>query len=580
MSYVARSYTDIVRDLLTTLTGGTVYESLAVPSNPADAGKPLIPTKLRDRPVRRIAYVEGEVPNPGDPAGDGLAYRFTPADFELVAPDDDPTNLCLIRFRDDGQRPKPGSTIRVNYYPVQTRPAPVTDVNIGSVIRTIVETFARELALGYEHLEHVYRSAFLDTADGTSLERVVALVGVERRKPGAPQVELLVQRNPSVAGQITLPANTPVTDDDGHRYLSLAPITLEPYEASRTVLARGETAATPLVEANTLTRLETLVAGIGSVTNPNGSYALTAPEADDALRRRARSSLEGHARGTFDALRFGLLAIKGVKDVAITEHPNGVAGEIKIDVAYVADAASVLPLVRRRVEELRPVGIRVLPIGESPKRRVTVEVALTLSGSGATGDELVALKKAAQARLAAYFEGVAAGGAIRRSQMVAKLVEDPRIADARVLLKGHAGEATPELQLDAGEVVEIAGYMFGPPSAEEAMRSGPAASTVALSVPVHLLPGVTLAEATTAIDAAFGAHLAQLAPDRPLTADGMLAALRDDTRYVMDRANTVASVETSDQRFVQLTDGVGTYVPASDETVGKGKLDVAVQEGG
>ena len=274
MSYVARIYPEIVRDLLTTLTGGTVRESLTVPADPNEL---LLPVKLRDRPVRRVSYLEGVLPNPRDPSADGTVYRFTSADFELVAPDDDPENKCQIRFREDGQRPKPGSLLTVNYYPVQTPQTPLTDLNIGSVVRTLVETFARELALGYQQMEHVYKSAYIDTADGSSLDKVVALVGVARRKPGEPQVELLVERSPSVGGQITLPANTGITDDDGTRYLTLAALTLEPYESSRKVLARGESSVTPLVDAGTLTRLETLVAGIGKTV----SYThLTLPTSD------------------------------------------------------------------------------------------------------------------------------------------------------------------------------------------------------------------------------------------------------------------------------------------------------------
>ena len=41
----------------------------------------------------------------------------------------------------------------------------------------------------------------------------------------------------------------------------------------------------------------------------------------------------------------------------------------------------------------------------------------------------------------------------------------------------------------------------------------------------------------------------------------------------------VYNYRTSDGRFVQLTDGVGTYAPADGETMTKGALDISVQEG-
>jgi N-methylhydantoinase B/oxoprolinase/acetone carboxylase alpha subunit len=43
----------------------------------------------------------------------------------------------------------------------------------GSVTRTLVELFARELAKVYEQLGEVYESAFLDTGTGESLQVLV-----------------------------------------------------------------------------------------------------------------------------------------------------------------------------------------------------------------------------------------------------------------------------------------------------------------------------------------------------------------------------------------------------------------------
>ena len=71
----------------------------------------------------------------------------------------------------------------VNYYPIQTPPVPLTDLNVGSVTRTMLETIAREMAMVYLDLDFVYKSAFIDSAEGGSLDRVVALVGVSASRP-------------------------------------------------------------------------------------------------------------------------------------------------------------------------------------------------------------------------------------------------------------------------------------------------------------------------------------------------------------------------------------------------------------
>jgi uncharacterized phage protein gp47/JayE len=54
------------------------------------------------------------------------------------------------------------------------------DLAPGSVTRTLAETFARELAEVYERLGETYESAFVETATGESLERLVDELGPRR----------------------------------------------------------------------------------------------------------------------------------------------------------------------------------------------------------------------------------------------------------------------------------------------------------------------------------------------------------------------------------------------------------------
>ena len=136
LAFEPRDYTAIVRDLLTTLTGGTVAEQAVVPvSGPVEL------TKLASRPFRRVSFLEGRY----DAGGEERVIRFTEADFELADRDGDGM-LDAIVFRPQGRSPIPGSIVSVNYYPVQlASPVPLTDLNVGSVIRTLLETVGREL---------------------------------------------------------------------------------------------------------------------------------------------------------------------------------------------------------------------------------------------------------------------------------------------------------------------------------------------------------------------------------------------------------------------------------------------------
>ena len=203
LEYSPRLYADIVRDLLTTLTGGTIAEPAIAPVT-----GPLVLDRLASRPIRRVSYLEGVT----DAGGSPVPVRFTDADFDLADTDGD-GRLDAIVFRENGRKPIPGSILTVNYYPVQNvRPVPLTDLNVGSVVRTLLETVGRQIAQDEQYLDLIYRSAFLETAEAGSLDKVVALIGVSRLPARHPLVEVRFGRSATTGGKITIPAGTVVTD--------------------------------------------------------------------------------------------------------------------------------------------------------------------------------------------------------------------------------------------------------------------------------------------------------------------------------------------------------------------------------
>lgn len=581
MSYVPRRYEEIVRDLLTTLTGGTVRESVPVPDSPG----PITLPRLLDRPVRRVSHLEGVTLVGQGENEKEIPYRFTSADFELIATSGDDSQKDAIIFRDEGRLPAPGSTLLVNYYPVQTNPVPLTDLNVGSVVRTLMETAARELALTYLQLDQVYKAAFLETAEGSALDKVVALVGVRRLLAGHPVVKIRFTRQAGAGGRITVPAGTPVTNQAGDRYLTLEALTLEPGETTRQVMAGGEGPGTAVVAEGELDRLEVAIAGVSAVSNPEPARQLSAPETDDELRRRAPGALHGVVRGTVDALRFGLLSVPGVKDVTIIEAPNGVAGEVRLEIAYSQEDDETRQLVDQRIRELRPAGIRVI-YGEAVRKRVSARIALTLAGAGLSGAELSDINAGVEQRIKDYMTalppGDAGGGVkVRRAKLLALVLQDDRIVDAAVLLLPEGEAESEELTLAAGQVLEVVTpFDFETPAYEQALGAEPAITAlISIVVPLHLAAGVTQAAATEAITLATDSYLNGRGPESPLTVDSYIAAIRDDTRYAVVRAEVVATVETADGRFLQLTDGLGDYQPAPNEKLQRQALDIAVKEG-
>lgn len=568
MSFEPRLFDEIARDLLTTLTGGTVRESLPAPPE----GVLLVPTKLKSRPVRRVSHLQGFV----GPHSAPRPYRFTAADFELVSSSGD-GSLDAIRFRESGRKPTPLTPLVINYYPMVIDPVPLTDLNVGSVTRTLLETVARELAVLYQQMQIVYDSAFVETARGPSLDSVVALAGVRRLPPGHPVAWLEFTRKPGTHGRITIPPGTAVSDSAGNRYLTTASLTLEPEEPSREITAMGESVATPAVEAGELTRIEIQIAGIVGAINRQPARALGNAETDDELRRRARAAFHGTVRGTLDALRFGIASIPDVNTVSITEMPFGVPGEVRIDVAYKTETPEAVAEVDRMIEEMRPAGIRVLR-GGMARLRALCRVELVLEGSGVSSAELAELKSALEAKLRAHLSAVSPGGKIRASALSSILLTDSRVVDGRVVLLPDGAPESADLSLPASTALDLApGFDF-----RVETETGPTAlgsSMVSIALPLHLAAGISQAEAQAAIDSAATGYLAARSTHSPLTTDSFVAAVRDETRFAIVRSEVLITIETFDQRFLQLTDGVGSYAPESAEKLVKGPITLEAREG-
>ncbi len=564
--YTPRPYPAIVRDLLTTLTGGTVREPATAPVE-----GPLVLDRLASRPIRRVSHLEGVT----DVGGTAVPVQFTAADFDLADTDNDGQPDAVV-FRDNGRKPIPGSALTVNYYPVQIpHPVPLTDLNVGSVVRTLLETVAREIAQDEQYLDLIYRSAFLATAEGGSLDKVVALIGVDRLPARHPLVEVRFGRNATSGGRITIPAGTVVTDaaTPPARYSTVTSLTLEAGEQTRSVLAAGVSVDTAAVDASALDRLETSIAGVSTVTNPDPAFRQSTAEPDDALRRRARGALHGTVRGTLDALRFGILSVPGVKAVQLTEWPDGQMGVVRADVAYDRPDPAVEAAVRARIEELRPAGIRV-DTGAAKRRAVQVSVALVLAGTGVGGAELNRVTAGVEERIAAKLTALVPGAPVRIATLTAAALQDPLVADAACTLSDPALPGSAVV-LQPDEVLDVVRpFAFPAPQAEQ--TAGGVVATVAdvdLVLPVQLTSGVLLADATTAIALAVDSYLAGVGPTSPLTVSGLAATFQSSPLFGLVREQAAITVE-SGGRFSQLLDGPGSYTPAAGERLQRRTLDV------
>ena len=545
--FTARQYPGIVADVLVAVTQGVVADIVTVPGVLADGQLIFLPR----RPVRRISLVSGSVE-----AADGspTPFRFTDADWELVSSTGRPDELDALRFRPRRPRPAGGSLLRVSYWPRDIPPVPLTDLGVGSVTRTLLETLARELADAEAQLQVVYDSAFVDTATDRSLDRVVSLLGIERRLADVPVGKVRFERRAGTAGLVTIPVGTVVLTAKGARYLTTRETTLQSGESSVEVTVAGEGRTTPVVGAGELDRPALSLAGVDKVTNEAPTFQPTGPEEDDALRARARRAFHGVGLGTMDALVHGIGGLAGVTGVQVTEFPDGKPGTVALDVALTdpADAAAVA-LVRDTIGRLRPAGIRVL-WQTAPQVDVVADVSrLVLTGSSRPVAELDEIRTGLTTRLTGALSALPPGGRLAAPRAAALALADDRIADIDLTftVEGRAGLA--EVALPAGKSAHpITPLALPPPQYTDTGAPGPLVRLqVRVIGPVQLVGSATLATATEAIR---GRAQAWLAASTVLDFTEFAAAVRDDTAYglVLEEA---AVVLERDGRFEQLVVG-------------------------
>ena len=581
MSFIERPYADIVTDVLNSLTHGVSgethridYDALARPAVVPDI-------MLTRRPVRRVSMVRGmAAEQPGQPP---IPVTFTLNEYDLVALPNDPGSFDRIRFRPLARRkPAPGTDVAVSYYPRTTDPVPLTDLNVGSVTRTLLEAISRELAALYAQLNIVYDSGFVETAQGSALDKVVALISYSRLRAGRAVGTVTFSRRAGASGDITIPAGTPVTDSlDKIRYVTSERYDMLAGQGVGEVRVQGALATTPVVAAGQLTVIQRAIAGLETVVNEAATTRASEDETDEALRARSRDALFSANKGTVEAIRHGLLTLPQVKDARVVEMPNGVPGEIAVTVQLSdgnAPAGDLPREILERIEALRPAGIRVVS-GQAATVVLAARLTLVLAGAGASSAEIAAIRAAASARLVTEVARKAVGERIRIKPLVAALLGDARIADATLEL-GEAGQppSADDFQPANGSGVSLAAQnvQFAADSFADAAPAAGQPVTVELRARVAVTPqpGTTADEVQAQLTARLTTYAAALRPGTIIDSASLLSALRNDAAYGIDPLGLVVTLSAQDQ-FVQIAQGGNTYTVGANQTFVVASVELA-----
>ncbi|MBC1195765.1 baseplate J/gp47 family protein [Microcystis aeruginosa BLCCF158] len=219
---------------------------------------------------------------------------------------------------------------------MRQRTAIPTDFEVGSVTRTVYESFAYEIALLYEKMKLVYLSAYVDTAEGQQLDMVVAILGIKRGEPEFAEGIIAFERDLGKQdievplGTLVATPETPTNPKKVYQTIEskLFPKEQTSLEVKIQAVNRGETQVTP---AETLTVLPRPIPGIKAVSNADATrFTGKRRETDEELRERAKNTLISSGKATILSLENALLSLPGVKDVKVRENFRFARGEVTL----------------------------------------------------------------------------------------------------------------------------------------------------------------------------------------------------------------------------------------------------------
>lgn len=197
------------------------------------------------------------------------------------------------------------------------------DLSTGTILGQKLRTNAVEITALWQALEGAYYSAFVSSAEGQSLDRVVALVGITRK--AATAATGIVTFSVSEAGtvDISIPAGSEVgTSDESILFKTSEAGTLPAGETSVDVPVIAQDPGNEgNVSSATIVSIISTLSGIDTVTNPAAMTGGGDSEADADLRIRAMTQ-KPEARGTIAALESAILALDGVEAVNIIEDTD------------------------------------------------------------------------------------------------------------------------------------------------------------------------------------------------------------------------------------------------------------------
>lgn len=418
---IERPYLEIVDDILTAIVGGVVNEEI------------IFDLKIDKYPLTEKADdlrgITGKIRQNGD-----VVHHVFQKEIDFFF---DPDANAVIW--EGGDKPEDETTFYVDYYrPESNSRSPLTDINVGSVTRTLGEAIGREIATVYQQINKAYLAGFVDTAEGKSLDLVVSILGIKRKTGDSAIGFVTFFRDPAVSGTISILEGTRlVTAKDEVTFQTTQPRTLQQGQLRIDVPIRA-TEEFPgdlgKVAAGAISKMAQPIAGISRVTNFDPTILGTDDESDEDLRLRAKARLRASGKATLAALE---LAIREAGAGLIeTWDPNGPVLAKRTDpgkvLMQVASEPERFASLRSVVDQTRAAGVLAtlvaLYIYFTPRMVVTIKMGIAPAGKDK-------LKRQIIDALQVYVDALEGGDAATGEAMLKVIVEADKanVTEAKIV---------------------------------------------------------------------------------------------------------------------------------------------------
>jgi uncharacterized phage protein gp47/JayE len=444
VNLIERPYQEIVDDILTAIVGGVVNEPIFY-----DLKETFYPLSQPAADVRVITGTRTITVN-----GTLTPIHFSfQKEVDFVFSEGD--NAVVWQSGASAAHPDDETIFYVDYFrPESESRSPLSDINVGSITRTLGEAIGREIATVYQQVNQAYLSGFIDTAQGQALDLVVSILGVQRKtKEFAVGLVTFFRDAAAGDGNISLPESIALSTEKGEatfvttdlRTLQRGQARIDvPIRASDT--SKGEAG---IVKSGVISKLSQPITGIARVTNFEATVLGAEGETDQQLRLRARARLRGLGKATLAALANAIFEGRG-KLLEVWDPNSALAKQSKAGVVTLLIEAEPerFPSLSAAVHETRAAGVQATVVARYVFFKLHITTKITSSGKEKIKAQIInALQQ--------YVDSLSAGDPAKGDELLKaiKSVKEADNADTKIVdvMAWHSdiGQPSAETLIDA-----------------------------------------------------------------------------------------------------------------------------------